>query len=467
MDPLSITSAVISFVDIAKQIKDSVDKVGQNHQILEELMEDVIEELTELHKLCQDEQGRLGHLDPEWTCSLERLKSELMHVLDRCMKLTKRRKAHRALSSAINFLISWSKNPEIEAHIYRLRDPVSSVHRRFHYASSSRVERTENRLLVASSERSVILNRLDSAMSQLLIESHANGTYPASALDHADPNGFDYEYLHWQVQKAAAMLARISTTHIFTIKETRGPASFGYSSRHGWPSRASLMRSTTVEVLQTLQLLDIEPSNLALWEGADHLMDLCLYLSDVMLQEDAAAIFIGSPTYTKPSCREIRVPTYLTLPGDLDVFPTFTLGPRKDWTLRSGHLHLYSDHLAANGHFDDALTYAVEVLAMQRKAPTAQQGSDCLAVSWKMFSLGVYAYLLLYIALGQYQHCTVDISYWLTVRRKEHQYIASRMFSPGSPLMASISDFNEDDLGSEDSSGEGGYDAQSAALVQT
>ncbi|KAG9226701.1 hypothetical protein CCMSSC00406_0006074 [Pleurotus cornucopiae] len=532
MDPLSITAAVVSFVDMAKQIKDFVDKIGQNRQILEELMEDVIEELTELHKSCQDEQGRLRHLDPEWTRSLDRLKFELMQVLDRCMKLTKRRKAHRALHPAINFLISWSKNPEIEAHIYRLRDRVSSVHRRFHYASSSRVERTENRLLVATSEHSVILNRLDSAMSQLLIESHANGTYPASALDHADPDDFEYQYLHRQVKKAVTLLGRISDTYTFTTEETRGPPSFRYLPMPSRPTRASLVRSATIRALETLQLLELRPSDLPLRGGTGHLVGLGNYLRKLGLAEDAAAIFIGvTRIYQALTQRNPR--TYLPYvawglgrlslvhfgtPKGLDaakqavdICREIATMVQEDYCVDLARsLHAYSDHLIVSGRYDEALTYVVEALAMQRKAPTAQQGSDCRAVTWEasgeervafssartisraydtafdeMCNLGAYAYVLLSMgrwsealiiateaincleALGKYDYCAVDIPYWLMRRREDHQYIMSRMCPPSSPLAASISDVAEDNLDNEDSAGEGGSDARSAALVRT
>ncbi len=95
MDPLSITAAVVSFVDIARRIKDSVDKVrrgltllygailivtrkvGQTRQNLKQAVEDIIEELTELQKLCQDGQGRLDHIDLDSFHSLQKLHSSV------------------------------------------------------------------------------------------------------------------------------------------------------------------------------------------------------------------------------------------------------------------------------------------------------------------------------------------------------------------------------------------------------
>ncbi len=54
-----------------------------------------------------------------------------MNVLERCLKLTERRRADKGLSSVKYYFLAWLKNAEIEGHVLRLRDRVSSVHRRF------------------------------------------------------------------------------------------------------------------------------------------------------------------------------------------------------------------------------------------------------------------------------------------------------------------------------------------------
>lgn len=52
-------------------------KVGQTRRNLQQLVEDIIEELTELQKLCQDGQGRLNNIDPDSTRSLQKLHSSV------------------------------------------------------------------------------------------------------------------------------------------------------------------------------------------------------------------------------------------------------------------------------------------------------------------------------------------------------------------------------------------------------
>lgn len=91
MDPLSITAAVVSFMDLAKRIKDSVDKVrhwvipwlgmlhsadgrvnqtGSNRRRLKELTNNIVEEVAKLDKY---RQLKILCLDKESVCCLESL----------------------------------------------------------------------------------------------------------------------------------------------------------------------------------------------------------------------------------------------------------------------------------------------------------------------------------------------------------------------------------------------------------
>lgn len=532
MDPLSIIAASVSFVDIARRIKDSVDKVGQTRQKLHQLVENLVEELAELQKLCQGRLGRLDYADLDSTHSLQKLHSELMNTLEYCLKLAERRPGNKGLSSVRYHFIAWVKDAEMEAHILRLRDRVSSVHRRFTIISSLRVEQTENRLLVASLEHSVILKRLDSAMSQLLIKSHANGAYPASLLDKATRDGIEYQYLHRQVQETIALLRTI-LPHTFTIEETRGPLSF--ECRHGQstPSRTSLMRSTTIEALETLQLLELDPASLALWEGSSHLMGLGLYLEDLRLGDDAVAIYIGITniyqtlmqrdpgTYLPSAVWGLQRLSHIqfgtregldTAKQAVDICRGAAAMLREDYSLYLAHsLSIYSHRLAASRHFDEALAYAVEALAMQRKAPIAQQDPGCFLVCWEasgeenialtsartisrpydtalndMSSLGIYARILR--SLGRWSealiitteviHCLEALVKWDTnmtrylshqlIRwHKIHRNLMARTCPPRPPLAVTISKADDPaELDNKDPSGQGGYEAQSAALVR-
>lgn len=197
------------------------------------------------------------------------------------------------------------------------------------------------------------------------------------------------------------MLSRIAATYTFTLEESRGPLSRSYGA---WfmPSQASLMRMATIE---TLQLLELDPSDLALWEGAKHLMDLGSYLDDLGLEADAAAIFIGATNiyqilmqknpstyfpYVTWGYAKLSWIHYGTQEGlnvakrAVDICREAAAMSLEDssteliWSLR-----VYVNHLASRDYFDEALTSAMEALTLQRKAPTAHQDSDCVSVSWE------------------------------------------------------------------------------------
>lgn len=60
------------------------------------------------------------------------MRSELNNVLERCLRILERRNRKRKrLCSLKTYVSMWIKNAELEADILRLRDRVSSVHRRF------------------------------------------------------------------------------------------------------------------------------------------------------------------------------------------------------------------------------------------------------------------------------------------------------------------------------------------------
>ncbi|KAF7440095.1 hypothetical protein PC9H_000439 [Pleurotus ostreatus] len=531
MDPLSITAAVVSFVDIAKRIKDSVDKVGQTRRNLQQLVENIVDELTALQKLCQG--GGLNRFDPDSTRSLEKLHSDLINVLERCQKLTEQRRTKTRLSSARYYVIAWLKDAEIEGHILRLRDRVSSVHRRFTMIASLRAERADHELLVATSDIRGAMHRMETLLSPFFIASHESGTYPASSLDRtAQLDGFDYQFLHRQVRRAADLLGRISATQAFTVEETRGPICVVYRTERRWPSRPSLMRMATIE---TLQLLELDPSDLALWEGAVHLLYLGKYLFDLRLEDDAAAICVGVVNLYQALMR--RNPrTYLPcVAWGLELLSCIHFGTtegldaakravdicretaavlQEDYRVDLAHsLRLYSNHLAANGCFDEALVYAVEALAMQRQAPLPQHDPDCPSVCWEasgeehvalssarticrpydsaideMLCLGIYAQILR--SVGRWSEALIiateavrcadafaeqrsfgftrNLESWVVGVHEEHRIVMARICAPRPPLSASIDDVDElDELDSDDSSRQGGSDAQSAALVRT
>lgn len=397
MDPLSITASIVTFIDVAKRIKDSVDKIGQNRQTLKELMNDVLDELTELRKLCQHREGELdrARLDYDAVHSLEGLESELNKVLQRCIKILERRKRNR-LSSLKAYVAVWVKNTEIEADILRLKDRVSSVHRRFTYIASLRME---HGLLVVTTEHRVRMARMEGLVSQLLIDSDASGTAPARVLDHATPDGVEFQFLRLQVRKIVDRLSHISATHAFIEEPLSAQPCTSYSQVADTEPMSSLMRSAMITFLQILQLLE-QPSDFTFLEGVEYAFKAYSLLLDVGLVEEAAAVTTWSVAlYRRLTQTDATYMTYVVAglmnladirtgtPEGMDAAKSALTAcrstiatPQEDSSSLAHCLRSYTFYLLRYGEFDTALEYAKEALTIQRDFPDNRVDGDTLVV---------------------------------------------------------------------------------------
>ncbi|KAF7426115.1 hypothetical protein PC9H_008481 [Pleurotus ostreatus] len=391
MDPLSITASIVTFIDIAKRIKSSVDKISQNRRTLKELTSNIVHELTELQKLCQRREGVLdgSHLDYDLTLSLEDLQSELTDVLARCVKILEPHKRTRFHTVKSGF-IAWIKNAEIEADISRLKDHVTSFHRRFTYITSMRME---NSLLVVNTENRARMNRMEGLVSRLLIDSHISGIRPPLFLDQASPDGIEFQFLRLQIQKIVDNLSFISASRTFAVDDFDGsytrPLELTTYMTHTGP-QASLMRVAVIKVLEIIQLLESKPSSLSIPDGAEQLLDLGNYLWDLGLSDDAAAIdtwaitiyrtlMMGNNTAFMPyvawgllnlasfrsgtqdglNASKSAVSMYKAM---VDTITTFDYSSHLPRAIRN-----LSVELMINGLYKDSVESAKEALALQRK----------------------------------------------------------------------------------------------------
>ncbi|KDQ31811.1 hypothetical protein PLEOSDRAFT_154022 [Pleurotus ostreatus PC15] len=117
MDPLSITAAIVTFIDIANKIRASVDKISDKHRTLSELTSDIVIELLELKMLSERREGLEvldeSNLDAELTALLENLQSQLTTVLERCLKINKSRNNSR-LQTLKAVLTTWIEHPKLK-----------------------------------------------------------------------------------------------------------------------------------------------------------------------------------------------------------------------------------------------------------------------------------------------------------------------------------------------------------------
>ncbi|KAJ8693524.1 hypothetical protein PTI98_008510 [Pleurotus ostreatus] len=393
MDPLSITAAVVSFIDVAKRIKDSVDKTGSNRRRLKELTDNVVEEVAKLHKY---HHLKISCLDDDSVCSLESLETQLHNVLGRCMQRIKPRKRGR-LSSIKAYVIAWLQNTEIEAEMVRLEQCVAHVHRCFTYTAFTRME---DNLLIFSSEHQSRMKQMEGLVTQLLLNSHTTGVYPSSLLDNAMPNGIEFQFLHLQAQKIVINLNYISATHTFTELPDSRPVELATIVQETPPP--SPMRTAMIKVLQLQQLIQLEPASLSDREGATELLRIGKHLRDLGLMEDAAAINSCATAIYRALMQEnpaVYMPyvfwglmnfarlRYGTQMGLDAVESAYRL--QKDMTPASRQesssqlawsMCHYADHLLVNGHCEESVEHAKDALAIQRNVSEHYSEYDSLVV---------------------------------------------------------------------------------------
>ncbi|KAJ7604379.1 ankyrin repeat-containing domain protein [Mycena polygramma] len=135
-DPLSIAGAIVTFGELAMTIKESIDKVGDNKEILANLEKEVSDTVKELKSLAQ----RFGDEEPtgELLTALENLTGQLEVISSRCQAL--------AQSKGVSgFVKAWLKRDKIEAEINKLKERRKYCCDQFQLFSLARVEGTTAR----------------------------------------------------------------------------------------------------------------------------------------------------------------------------------------------------------------------------------------------------------------------------------------------------------------------------------
>ncbi|KAL4261241.1 Fungal N-terminal domain-containing protein [Pleurotus pulmonarius] len=297
MDPLSMTAAIVTFVDIANRIKSCVDRFSENRRTLKDLTRHIVNELQELRILCQRQEELHSVLpigDDPLAISLKNLHSEFKAVLECCLKFTEPQKRSH-LGFIKKMLNTWLKNPKLEAEISRLRDHVSSLHRQFTYITSMRLQNIEKCLLVDQMERRTGMHQMDRLFYRFFIDSYTSGINPPPFMDDA----MDAQFLRFQAQKVADLLSCVWAKRAFIPEDLDRVLDFktGHCTRVLPPPpsssefpEASRIRLVATEVFQTIHLLDSTPSDISMVYGARQLLRLDAYLWELGLSNHAAVV---------------------------------------------------------------------------------------------------------------------------------------------------------------------------------
>ncbi|KAJ7852296.1 hypothetical protein B0H13DRAFT_1904658 [Mycena leptocephala] len=144
MDPLlagiTLGSFVKDLVELVQNIKNSIDKVGENKERLSKLRDDVVSTLNGLTKLTEAHEYK--EPSPELLSALENLKSYLRHIQDKCQRQASPQRTSKV--SGVDTFKSWWKRSEIEAEIKRLDEYRNECYTQFTSPQLSVILRRSN-----------------------------------------------------------------------------------------------------------------------------------------------------------------------------------------------------------------------------------------------------------------------------------------------------------------------------------
>ncbi|KAJ7842775.1 hypothetical protein B0H13DRAFT_2286687, partial [Mycena leptocephala] len=133
---ITLGTFIKDLVELVQDIKNSIEKVGENKERLSKLRDGVVSTLNGLTKLTEAHEYK--EPSPELLSALENLKSYLRHIQDKCQRQASRQRTSKV--SGVDTFKSWWKRNEIEAEIKRLDEYKNECYTQFTLFSTARTE---------------------------------------------------------------------------------------------------------------------------------------------------------------------------------------------------------------------------------------------------------------------------------------------------------------------------------------
>ncbi|TFK44277.1 hypothetical protein BDQ12DRAFT_730351 [Crucibulum laeve] len=290
MDPISISSAIVTVVDIGRKIKNSIDKVTQNRQRLRELTGDVVQTLSDLENLSKRHESVLEGVS-ELEESLRRVQTEISYVHTRCQKMMPRSSTNQ-LSVVKAKVKAWHMRDDIESDIIRLKERVQSCYAQFTAFTAARVEHTsiriEHTLLIQGTESQSNLRRLEILMTRMLLDTQFGQQIIQQVGQSVTTDFGEYsietQYLRLQISRVADTLHNITAVQSVIAEEP--------SSRHVVPFEPCYKvelphESVVTDLLLISRDLHDRPHEVLLQDQAMDLQDVAIQLNEYTMYKEA------------------------------------------------------------------------------------------------------------------------------------------------------------------------------------
>ncbi|KAK7006039.1 hypothetical protein R3P38DRAFT_3604514 [Favolaschia claudopus] len=256
MDPLSVTTAVITLatfikdlIELGEGIRSSIEKVGENRRQIRELSQEIVNTLYDLASLTHGKEdvfrGR------ELLDALEHLKAEMLYVHSTCVKISPvQLPGIRGFKSR---LMAWRERDDLERKIASLRERAFSTARTEHVAL-----RIEQKLVVDGMENQVKAHRLEGMMAQVLLNStfgrHKLGETIAVISSDPTLQSLESQYISAQLRSLMNSLEQLlAGGRLFIQLAPSDDDDDVYLSKYGFINPAILTPSHAL--IQLLQLI--------------------------------------------------------------------------------------------------------------------------------------------------------------------------------------------------------------------
>ncbi|KAG9218422.1 hypothetical protein CCMSSC00406_0007977 [Pleurotus cornucopiae] len=224
MDPLSITTALLAFIEIGVRIKQMVSKVAANTELLQDLLDEVLANLESLKDFTTRHREELL-ASKELRRSLEQIGSQLDRVHSRChLQASSYKRRNRNVVTLLKTALRvWRGADRVQQDVTRLKEMLQSALLRVHLFIAARSElgisRTERNLLVFQSELRTHMDRFDAAFNQHLCGPDA-WSPSSTVLGHYELDAVDKRYLSY---KGVSIFEAIQTVRIHHIVDNGVP----------------------------------------------------------------------------------------------------------------------------------------------------------------------------------------------------------------------------------------------------
>ncbi|KAF5383567.1 hypothetical protein D9615_003764 [Tricholomella constricta] len=321
-DPITILTATLTFAaclkditNLAKGIKEIIEKFPQNRKNARKLATEVLRDLLQLGKLDDTDHSHLLQGDPELEDALDTLRSTLRAIYIRCSEISRfsSQKAGGLINRAQAAFCAWAEYSKVEKEIVDLKESVEACHRRFGTFGSVRLLKAVRKHTDSIDKDINLRNEIQSTLSLILNERKklmpihnaiTNSQTDSPTASPIQPLSFGLSkdeisalHLHCQVETVIDSLKRVDSSRAFLNEAPTNEYLLPFKTtmpRYTGESKdiARRHREVIKIIYDIIERLEDDSADLSIQDGAWRMINLAILLHRLELHSDALEIGI-------------------------------------------------------------------------------------------------------------------------------------------------------------------------------